>query len=142
VDSVIIYQPIEFLPALVSHNHQVYVIVTVIFQILYLMSCVENDVIGYVIVCVVFSLSIAHLLISLQICFNQNFWHGAPYARAIYRGQTCEKRACCCSENACNVERQIVLCRCHKVWRHHHNFFSMLSQHRPLTSASTDMHTE
>jgi len=41
------FQPIEFLPAPVSHNHKVYIIVTAHCSefLTYLLSCVENDVI-------------------------------------------------------------------------------------------------
>jgi len=47
VDSVIRYQPKEFLPASISHNNQVHITVTANCSrfVTYLLTCVENNVI-------------------------------------------------------------------------------------------------
>ena len=63
---MIICQPVEFLPAQVSHNHIVYIIVTANCSgfLTYLLSCVENDVI---------------VDCGPQIWPTQKCWRGAPY---------------------------------------------------------------
>jgi len=86
VDSVISYQPIKCLPASVSHNHQVYIIVTANF-IDSLLLCRR---------------SLVERRSWPQIRPTQKIWRGAPY---VTDGQTDENAIALAASNTLNARQ-------------------------------------